>query len=51
MSGYGRGWRYPKAHGWRRIFQRLNEPATYVDYAVIISAFTVIMIIILMVSA
>lgn len=34
ITGYGRGWQEPKATGWRRIPQRLREPATYKDWVI-----------------
>jgi hypothetical protein len=50
ITGYGRGWQEPKAHGWRRFFQKMREPATTTDWiiagAVLVVGYMVISIVV-----
>lgn len=41
FTGYGRGWQEPKAMGWRRIPQRLREPATKTDWKIALAVFVI----------
>lgn len=42
ITGYGRGWQEPKAHGlWARLWQRMREPATWPDYIAMYAALSV----------